>query len=236
MAILGPSEGPAVLKLDSNPIKAEVMSHFGHPTIRVELEDTHFEMILRTAGDFMAGYFPFEEKRAYFYTKPLVDEYPLPADAYWIKDVKWDPSLTRVGDIFGAESYLFCFAPNLLILSDNGLININDWKDEYRAITPYGKATIKITKNDINQPLLKIEYNTGYIICTENHPIKINNDKNINDWKNASDLNIGDKIIVNNELVNVKLISDSNKDITYTVISSFECFYGCHNGDPVLVH
>ena len=107
MAIIGPSEGPAVLKIDSNPIKAEVMSHFGHPTIRVELDETAFEMILRTAGDFMAGYFPFEEKRAYFYTKPLVDEYPLPKDAYWIKDVKWDPSLTRVGDIFGAESYLF---------------------------------------------------------------------------------------------------------------------------------
>jgi hypothetical protein len=107
MAIMGPSEGPTVLKLDSNPIKAEVMSHFGHPTIRVELDETAFEMILRTAGDFMAGYFPFEEKRAYFYTKPLVDEYPLPPDAYWIKDVKWDPSITRVGDIFGAESYLF---------------------------------------------------------------------------------------------------------------------------------
>ena len=107
MAITGPSEGPVVLKLDSNPIKAEVMSHFGHPTIRVELEETHFEMILRTAGDFLAGYFPHEEKRAYFYTKPLVDEYPLPSDAYWIKQVMWDPSITRIGDVFGSESYLF---------------------------------------------------------------------------------------------------------------------------------
>jgi hypothetical protein len=107
MAILGPSDGPTVLKIDSNPIKAEVLSHFGHPTIQVELEETHLEMLLRTAGDFMAGYFPFEERIAVFYTQPLVTEYPLPCDAYWIKQVKWDPSVTRIGDIFGAESFLF---------------------------------------------------------------------------------------------------------------------------------
>lgn len=107
MAIIGPSQGPVVLKLDSNPIKAEVMAHFGHPVARVELDETHFEMLLRTAGDFIAGYFPFEERYAVFYTRPLVNEYPLPADAYWIKAIHWDPAFTRIGDIFGAESFLF---------------------------------------------------------------------------------------------------------------------------------
>jgi len=107
MAIIGPSDGPTVLKLDSNPIKKEIMSHFGHPTVRVELEDDHFETIIRTAGDFIAGYFPFEEKIATFFTKPLVNEYPLPEEAYWVKQVKWDPAVTRIGDIFGAESFLF---------------------------------------------------------------------------------------------------------------------------------
>ncbi len=107
MAILGPSQGPTVLKLNTNSIKAEVLSHFGHPVTRVELDETHFEMLLRTAGDFIAGYFPFEERYAVFYTKPLVSEYPLPADAYWIKALFWDPAFTRMGDIFGAESFLF---------------------------------------------------------------------------------------------------------------------------------
>ena len=105
--IHGPENGPVVLKLNTDPIKAEVLSHFGHPVVRVELDETHFEMLLRTAGDFIAGYFPFEERYAVFYTKPLVNEYPLPHDAYFVKQVIWDPAFTRIGDIFGAESFLF---------------------------------------------------------------------------------------------------------------------------------
>lgn len=96
-----------VLKLDLNPTKLEVLSHFGHPSVKVELEEIHFETIFRSVGNFIAGYFPFEEKIATFYTKPLVTEYDLPPDAYWIKQVKWDPAVTRIGDIFGAESFLY---------------------------------------------------------------------------------------------------------------------------------
>lgn len=96
-----------ILKLDTDPTKAEVLAHFGHPAVIVELEDFHFETILRSAGAFIAGYFPFEEKKAVFYTKPLVNEYDIPPDAYWIKQVFWDPAVTRIGDIFGAESFLF---------------------------------------------------------------------------------------------------------------------------------
>lgn len=97
----------AVLKLDTNPTKQEVMAHFGYPTIRVEITEEQFETIFRSAGAFIAGYFPFEEKIATFYTQPLVNEYALPPDAYWIKQVMWDPAVTRIGDIFGAESFLF---------------------------------------------------------------------------------------------------------------------------------
>lgn len=97
----------AVLQLDTNPTKFEVLAHFGHPNVRVELDESQFESIFRSAGEFIAGYFPFEEKIATFYTKPLINEYDLPPDAYWIKQVKWDPAVTRIGDIFGAESFLF---------------------------------------------------------------------------------------------------------------------------------
>lgn len=110
MAILGPSNGSAIMKLKNGyheQMKAEVLASLGHPAVQVELDETQFEMIIRTACDFMAGYFPFEEKIAVFYTKPLVNEYPLPEDGYWIKQVTWDPSVTRIGDIFGAESFLF---------------------------------------------------------------------------------------------------------------------------------
>lgn len=97
----------AVLKLDTNPTKMEVLTHFGHPNVRVEITEEQFESIFRSAGDFIAGYFPFEEQIATFYTKPLVNEYDLPPNAYWIKQVFWDPAVTRIGDIFGAESFLF---------------------------------------------------------------------------------------------------------------------------------
>jgi hypothetical protein len=31
----------------------------------------------------------------------------MPADAYWIQEVAWDPVTTRLDDVFGAESFLF---------------------------------------------------------------------------------------------------------------------------------
>jgi hypothetical protein len=107
MAILGPEQLPVVLKLRSDPIKFEVLSTFGHPHVLVELSEAQLEQAIRTTGDWIAQYFPRETKYAYFYTQPLVSEYPLPADAYWIKNLAWDPATTRIGDIFGAESFLF---------------------------------------------------------------------------------------------------------------------------------
>jgi hypothetical protein len=107
MAIIGPEQLPVVLKLPSDPIKFEVLSQLGHPVVMVELTEPQLEQAIRVTGDFIAQYFPLEEKYSYFYTQPLVTEYDLPPDAYWVQDVKWDPATTRIGDIFGAESFLF---------------------------------------------------------------------------------------------------------------------------------
>jgi len=107
MAILGPSELPLVLKIDSNPLKALAIKELGHPVVLVELMEPQFECELRRIGDFIAEYFPLEERYAFFMTQPLQAEYPLPEDAYWIRNVNWDPATTRLDDIFGAESFLF---------------------------------------------------------------------------------------------------------------------------------
>jgi hypothetical protein len=107
MAIMGPADLPIVLKVDSNPLKQHVMNQLGHPVVQVELVEQQMEQVLRSTGDFVAHYFPLEERLAYFMTQPLQAEYPIPDDAYWIRNVVWDPTTTRIDDIFGAESFLF---------------------------------------------------------------------------------------------------------------------------------
>lgn len=107
MAIIGPEQLPLVLKVPSDPMKFEVLATLGHPVVMVELTEDQLEQAIRVTGDFIAQYFAFEEKYAFFNTQPLVSTYDLPVDAYWVKDVKWDPATTRIGDIFGAESFLF---------------------------------------------------------------------------------------------------------------------------------
>jgi hypothetical protein len=107
MAITTPGELPIVLKVDSNPLKLHVLSQLGHPVVLVELVETQMEQVLRSTGDFVARYFPLEERYAFFNTTPLVGEYPVPEDAYWIRSIAWDPATTRIDEIFGAESFLF---------------------------------------------------------------------------------------------------------------------------------
>lgn len=107
MAIIGPEQLPVVLQVQSDPVKFEALSTLGHPVVFVELIEPQMEQILRTTGDFIAQYFPREERYAFFMTEPLRTTYPLPEDAYWVRDVKWDPVTTRIDDIFGAESFLF---------------------------------------------------------------------------------------------------------------------------------
>lgn len=110
MAILGPAELPVLLRLpgDKNDqLKFDALASLGHPVINVEIVESQIESALRTTGDFIAGYFPFEERVAFFMTEPLRSTYPLPEEAYWVKNVNWDPVTTRIDDVFGAESFLF---------------------------------------------------------------------------------------------------------------------------------
>lgn len=107
MAIISPADLPSVLKLSSDPCKKYVLSKLGYPNVTVELQEDQWETIFRVVGDFIAGYFPLEQKLAVFYTTPLKSTYPMPPDAYWIQQCNWDPLTTRIDDVFGAESFLF---------------------------------------------------------------------------------------------------------------------------------
>ena len=107
MAIVGPADLHSVLKVKSDPCKKYIFSKLGYPQVNVEIHEDQLETLLRTAGDFIAGYFPREQRLAVFYTTPLKNTYPMPADAYWIQSCNWDPLTTRIDDVFGAESFLF---------------------------------------------------------------------------------------------------------------------------------
>lgn len=107
MAIIGPGQLPSVLKVDSNPLKLHALSQLGHPVSNVELVEPQMEQILRSAGNFITQYFPLEERYAFFNTTPLQSEYDLPDDAYFVREVFWDSTSTRIDDIFSAESFLF---------------------------------------------------------------------------------------------------------------------------------
>lgn len=107
MAIRSKNRLPVVLQVNSEPLKLHVLSQLGHPNVLVELDEVQMEQILRSTGDFIARYFPLEEKYAFFMTTPLKAEYEIPEDAYWIREIAFDPTTTRIDDIFGAESYLF---------------------------------------------------------------------------------------------------------------------------------
>lgn len=135
MAIIGPADLPVVLKLRSDPIKKYVLTMLGHPSVEVEITEDQWETILRVSGDWISGYFPREQKLAVFYTTPLQPTYPLPADAYWIQEVAWDPVTTRMDDIFGAESFLF---------NIGNISGIQNMLLDYHLLQAYRKFSQKI--------------------------------------------------------------------------------------------
>jgi len=139
VAILGPEQLPIILKVDSNPLKFHALSQLGHPVVFIELIETQMEQVLRSAGDFISHYFPLEERFAFFMTQPLQSEYPIPEDAYWIRSCVWDPSTTRIDDIFGAESFLF----NIGNIS--GIQNI---LTDYHLLQSYRKFSQRILGNE----------------------------------------------------------------------------------------
>lgn len=107
MAIMSPAELPSILKLRSEPMKKYVLSMFGGSVVDVEIKEDQWETVWKVTGDFIAQYFPREQKLGVFWTQPLKSTYPLPNDAYWVQEVRWDPVTTRIDDVFGAESFLF---------------------------------------------------------------------------------------------------------------------------------
>jgi hypothetical protein len=136
----------------SEPIKFEILSTLGHPNVLVELTEPQLEQAIRTTGDFIAQYFPNEQKYAYFYTTPLKPEYDLPADAYWVQDVKWDPATTRIGDIFGAECTL-C-TQKIDLLHKTKLIGDITTQDRVLALNKSGElveSTVEFIKYNIKE-------------------------------------------------------------------------------------
>lgn len=139
MAITGPDDLPVVLKLDTTPIKKYVLTKLGHPVVESEITEDQFETVIRTAGDFIAHYLPKEQKLAFFYTQPLKSSYELPEDAYWVQDVQWDPATTRIGDIFGAESFLF---------NIGNITGIQNILTDYFLLQSYRKFSQRILGNE----------------------------------------------------------------------------------------
>jgi len=238
MAIIGPEQLPSIARYESDPVKFEILSTLGHPTVLVELTEAQLEQAIRVTGDFVAQYFPFQEKYAYFQAQPLVSTYDLPSDAYWVKDVKWDPATTRIGDIFGAESFLFCFPKATKILDkDNALQDVREWKKTWKAKTPYGSRKLNILKRKSKhtQRARQIIHDTGNIITTLNHPIKC---ANKNRWLMNEEFKIGDLLQgVNNNNRRIIDLKDGGLIESYSIdVPGAQCLFVAYEGEPILVH
>lgn len=239
MAIIGPPDLPHVLKADSNPLKLRILHHFGHPNVNVELTESQLEEMLRVTGDFISQYFSLEERYAYFYTQPLVVEYDIPQDAYWIREVAWDPVMNRIQDIFGAEMFLFCIAPDVKVLTENGLKHHEDLDSEDKLVTPFGLEDCSIEIHDVEQPLIEIVYGCGIIKCTTNQPIKIDGfdvDDSLGGWVNAIELKVGDYLVAEDGVSAVESIASVDNSKTVTIKTESGCFYACSEGKPIIIH
>lgn len=175
MAIMGPADLPSILKLRSEPMKKYVLSKLGHPITEVEIAEDQFETIWRVAGDFIASYFPREQKLATFWTTPLQSTYPLPEDAYWVQSVNWDPITTRIDDVFGAESFLFCWAGGTQLLTDKGPKTCEEVNadESLKLVTPFGSRRPQMRWNARKQPVQILKTEKDYLICVPNHPVNI---------------------------------------------------------------
>lgn len=228
---------PSILKVRSEPMKKYVLSKLGYPQVAVELSEDQFESIYRVAGDFIAGYFPREQKLSLFWTSPLKSTYPLPKDAYWIQHVSWDPVTSRIDDVFGAESFLFCATPDLKILaSDGSLQPIVDWKPHWRAKSPYGRTRLKTIDHTskVKRPLSKtrIEYEGGVIEAYSNHIIMANEE-----WLEFGEVELGQLLssIESKRKVSGISVSEGITPLSIKAVDS-GCYYGCVDGDPVILH
>jgi len=237
MAILGPEQLPVVLKIDSNPLKFHALSQLGHPVVLVELIESQLEQVLRSTGNFIAHYFPLEERFAFFMTQPLQSEYPLPEDAYWIRSISWDPSTTRIDDIFGAESFLFSHGAFSVLLTTKGPVTceeLSEMKKRPKLKTPFGNRNFLLRWNSRKQPMVEIKTGVGSVKCTPNHPIYINGDYVV-----ASECRIGDCLLSdNNEEYEVLDILETIENGSWSVQTSCGCYFVAYDSDNsyFLVH
>jgi len=175
MAIISPADLPVVLRVRSDAMKAYCLAKLGFPHVDVEISEQQFEIVLKNTGDFIAGYFPREQKFAIFYTTPLQSTYPMPEDAYWIQEVSWDPITTRIDDVFGAESFLFCWPGGTHLLTVEGPKTCEEIaQKKCKVITPFGPREPKIKWNEHQQPIQILKTKNDYLICTPNHPVNLN--------------------------------------------------------------
>lgn len=235
MPIIAPTDLPSVLKLRSEPMKKYVLTQLGFPVIDVEITEDQWETIWKVAGDFIAGYFPREQKLGLFYTSPLQSTYPLPSDAYWIQEVQWDPVTTRIDDVFGAESFLFCVSNEFKILDKFGSLQpVGDWKKQWKAKTPYGDSGISIKRhqNDRLLPKIRISYGTSIIEATNNHVLQANGK-----WREFGEVSIGDELTGTKNKFRVQNIEMfESTDAVGLRANKSGCYYGCTNGEPILIH
>lgn len=235
MAIISPSEMPQVLKLRSESIKSYVLSQLGHGTVEVELSEPQLEQAIRVAGDFIAGYFPREQRLAVFNTQPLRNTYPMPNDAYWIQEVVWDPVTTRISDIFGAESFLFCFPGGIKLLTTKGPKTCEEIYNDKKArlVTPFGNRKPKMKWNDNKQQVELIVTEKDALASTINHPIYLNNK-----FRMMIESEPGFKLLNSDDKQPVIIDRHwTNTNGTWSISTSCGCFYASANGNEFyLVH
>lgn len=240
MAIIGPNELPAVLRVRSDPMKKYVLSQLGHPNVEVEVTEDQWEVALRTVGDWIAGYFPREQRLGMFYTSPLKSTYPLPRDAYWVQEVAWDPLTTNINDVFGAEAYLFCVSPSMRVLARDGSMQpVGDWMPHWLAKTPYGngKLTIKRHENKRLLPKVRLIYDGGVVEATSNHILAIPpSPPAAQRWREFGEVGSGDSLCGPrcDHIIQVFEAFESVDAIAPR--SAHGCYYGCLEGEPVLLH
>lgn len=139
MAIMGPTDlGGSVTRLGrkvNDSMKHYLLAKMGHPVVHVEITESQIEAAISVAGDFIATYFPLEERYAYFYTQPLEPEYSIPTDAYFVREVNWDPNNASISDIFSIDYITFNAA---------NIVGYNSLLSDYHLIRDYQKFASRV--------------------------------------------------------------------------------------------
>jgi len=175
MAILGPQDLPSIIQVRSEPMKHYCLSKLGYPGVDVEVTEAQFEACIKVFVNFIASYFPHEQRMAAFYTQPLVSLYPLPPDAWTVQDVFWDGGLsTYMNDIFSSEYFLFCAPSGTKLLTKAGPKPCEEVHEKnLKILTPFGYRKPKMRWNDSKQPISMMKTKRDFLAYTPNHPVNI---------------------------------------------------------------